>query len=285
MIIGIKATTMFRNLLLFVFLLACVHLSPLRGQPDSIQYYTSVLHHKQWDSKIKAEAALWLAKNYVNANIDTSLHYCGQCIKYAQAAHSNNYLGWAYYYRGFNLSNKGELPAAHESFFSSLSYFEQENDLRGQLDANAQIGLIYSFYGNFDNALNYLLRASDIANQLKDPVSQASAYQKLGNFYAEARNTRLASKYFEDALRYVKQTDKKMGEAVIGRELADVYIAMGELKKAEELLNTSIKISREFGFLMVVIQSLASKATSKKRQMNCLWQELYVWKLCYWLIL
>ena len=255
---------MFRNLLLFVFLLVCVHLSPLPGQPDSIQYYTSVLHHKQGNSKIKADAALWLAKKYVNANIDTSLHYCGECIKYAQAGRCIYNQSWCHYYRGFNLINKGDLPNAHEALLSSLYFFQQNKDLRGQLDANAQIGLIHSYYGNFDDALNYLLLASDYANQLKDPVSQASAFQKLGHFYSDTKNSRLATKYYEDALRYVRQTDKKIGEAVIGRELADVYTAVGQLKKAEDLLNKSITIGRENGILMVVAQSLASMATTKK---------------------
>lgn len=161
------------------------------------------------------------------------------------------------------LSTVSDYPRAMEYYLSGLRSAEEANDTLSLVNSWINLAALYSYMGDQDNALTYLLQAE-------------SANKKLGNKYIEStlQNTigeryRLLGKYPEAIKGYNKfleLTTNVADSEVAQSNLADVYTRMGNLSLAFQYGFNSLKKAKEVNDISTEawIDGILSRAYLKK---------------------
>ncbi len=181
----------------------------------------------------------------------------------------------------------GENSSALDFYKRSLSIYENLKDFHGQANLNMNIGIVTRKLGFFQDSLAYTEKALELNLLVGDRMGQSRTLVGIGNIHkytgfhekslacyadameiAEDIGDRLNSSiiktniglihalnmdfnealyYYNDALVISTEISDKEGEGEILALMGNTYRLKGELKKADELLRTSIKILNEIG--------------------------------------
>ncbi len=135
-----------------------------------------------------------------------------------------------------------DYARAMEYYLAGLHSAEEVNDTLSLINSWLNMGYLYSYMGDQDNALIYLLKAEDANKNLGNKSIESNLQNALGERY------RLMRKYPEAIIAYNKYIELSANARAseIGQSnLADVYTRMGNLPLAFQYAFSSLKTSKE----------------------------------------
>lgn len=153
----------------------------------------------------------------------------------ASAANTINSMGKAY-------SDLGEEQKALEHYQKSLPLYQEGNDKSGEATALNNIGTIYFHRGNQKIALDYYQKALALFAIVGDKSGSAIALTNLGRLYNKLEQPQTARDYFHQSLTLFQQTGSKHRKAQTLYYIASLEQEQGNLKTAQNQIETAIKI-------------------------------------------
>lgn len=146
------------------------------------------------------------------------------------------------------LDDLGEAYLENGAYTEALEVLEESIRLDEKLEARASlarsrmlIGRVYAVTGERSRAKREFDAAKEIYDEAADEVGQSDAYHKLGEWFAEEGRLRDAIRLFRRGLAIDQRHDDTLGVVRANRSLASAYRKLGDLVRAEELLDDAIE--------------------------------------------
>jgi signal transduction histidine kinase len=151
-----------------------------------------------------------------------------------------NSLGWSFYHQG--------------TLDSSIFYLQKSKIIFNNLNRKSEIikvainlSEVYVRKGEFKLALNHLLQAEKVNNQLNDIALQTDLFRQFGIVYRELKEYKQSSTYFIKAMNGFKLQNDLYRYVTTGISLSILYKNLNEFDKGIRLLNELNKTHQEAG--------------------------------------
>ncbi|CAN5263649.1 hypothetical protein BH09BAC5_BH09BAC5_07400 [soil metagenome] len=162
---------------------------------------------------------------------------------------------------------KYELYADAEK---SMVYAREANQLAKKSGDDHKVGMSTVSIGNAfllgmmipDSAMNYYLRALELAKNTNDKIVEGNALNNLGNCYKLKNKLSDAKDYYEDALVVREQIKDSTGIAATLSNLGSVYQQRGDFKKAIEYYYRALPIKEREGNQNAIVSTLNNVANA-----------------------
>ncbi len=186
---------------------------------------------------------------------DSSLYYINKATaKYKQlikeGTSSKEFckrkLGYCLYHTGINLFRQGKYKEALEKMYIALKYYEDINNYTGQANVHLNIGNIYNFNEEYDNAyLEYqeTIRLLALTNGKKIP---SMVYTNIGTIFLNKNELDSALFYFNKSLSATKINDYTISG--IYANIGLIYKKKHEYDSALTYFNNSLAIRKKIGY-------------------------------------
>ncbi|WP_417608616.1 ATP-binding protein [Owenweeksia hongkongensis] len=158
----------------------------------------------------------------------------------ASAQFNANYLGYIHW-------AKGEKEKALEIHKLCLAVFDTLNNLKGRTICHSDIGFTLNSLGRYNEALEYNLKALELATQMQDPLIITPILNNIGISYLNLKDLKKAEKYSQLSLQKAEKISQNLRTKEALANLHDVYAQMENYKMAYEThlqlkaINDSIK--------------------------------------------
>ena len=154
-----------------------------------------------------------------------------------------------------------------EYFLAELKSAEEANDTLSLINSWSNLGSNYSYMGDQDNALIYLLKAETASKKLGDKNIEAGLQASIGERY------RLMGRYPEAIIAYNKSSELGQSAVITSvneSNLADVYTRMGNLPLAFQYAFSSLKKVKDNNYSSVYgwVYGILSRAYLKKNMID-----------------
>jgi CHAT domain-containing protein len=143
---------------------------------------------------------------------------------------------------------RAELDRAFsECFDPALEIYLRNNDLRGAAITLSNISLVHFEKGDFFRFLKYQNESLEIKHRIDDLAGLSDSYRWLGIIYSHSglQNYRKALDYFSKSLEICRRIGYRLTQNDVESHLASVYMSLGELDKAIELLKELVDRDRD----------------------------------------
>ena len=152
-----------------------------------------------------------------------------------QIAHSNNNIGRLFFEQGL-------LGRSYEYFVIARSIFTALNDSIGLAYTYQSIGNLYKSQRDYSKAEDNYLKAYHIRLALGNPRDIMSAQLYLGRLYQETNQLENSIRFFELADSTGHVINDEINLAEIKTYLAESYLLIGQLDKAEAMCQEGLKV-------------------------------------------
>ena len=236
-------------LLLFLILRSAASIAQQNKTIDSL---LEVLEKQKDDTgKVKmllkemADSCLQVGKTYSSDgnNSDAMKNYFF-ALKLIKEIGNKQDIADCYFQIGMGYAGN-DLPQALEFLFSALKIYREISDHNQTYQLYIAIARIYSWQGNYSEALKYYLAHLKHAEQFGTKTRIAAANKLLGHFYNDQSNYPQALKYF---LAYHK-ISKESGDKTSGPDIVMglMHFEQGNYPEALKYYLAALKISEETG--------------------------------------
>jgi tetratricopeptide (TPR) repeat protein len=134
----------------------------------------------------------------------------------------------------------------------AIRNYHEEIGILESLQDTAKLGTVYNNLsglfkarGQLAQALEYQLKAMDIAEQAGEPLSIAISCNNLGEIYFELGYQDKALPYYRLYLEMNKKIANRMGDAFGNAGLGRIYQSRGEYPKAGKFFREALAVARE----------------------------------------
>ena len=171
----------------------------------------------------------------------------------------------------------GNFPMSLKLFRKAEESAMEINDQIGLLTIRVNMGSVYYYMNSFDTAAFYYKLVAQEAESLGKYDLQVAAYSNLSSVYFYTERLDESILYGEKALEIAKQKEDVGMQISVLNNLAGSYATINNYKKANELMDESIR-------LCDITNSLRSKLNVTKTKADILYQsgqgkEAYEWLL------
>lgn len=159
--------------------------------------------------------------------------------------------------KGLNYHYLGEYSKAIYWYEKALEISRniKDPDLQTQL---LNIGIVYRQMGINEKAIEYLYEAIEYAVRNSDKVTQASAYNALGNLYKAERDIKKAMYYSWLALEIKKQLGDWDMVAGSYNNIGSTYILLGKYDSAQVYLDSALQLKKKFSSQSSIANTLSN---------------------------
>ena len=240
------------------------------------------------DSKTLVDNYNRLAMLYAYSNVDSVLKYANKGLELARASEYQQGEGDALFYLSYGYDQTGDWEIAIENLENAILIFKETRDTISLVGSYLNLGVLYSYGTQQVKALEYIIKAKNLAETTEDGFGLPEAYTNIGSFYEYLKEYRGAYRYylkalqieeeknatdnismsnialgyiniklknFDEALKNLEQAQKLMPEIEdLHREtevmilFAYYYLEVDELDEAEAAINKAEKMIREQKF-------------------------------------
>ncbi len=159
-----------------------------------------------------------------------------------QAARLMNNMGALYY-------EQKNHPKSIEQFKKGYELATQINDLETQIRSLNNVALNFTQSGQQDSALYYAERSIKLNQDAGSPYLTSFAHRVIGDVYLASGNYDSAQSIYLRSLEMARVQGIKSFEAGILHRLGNAYLLDNKLSQAREVLEYSIVLCRENGYL------------------------------------
>lgn len=145
---------------------------------------------------------------------------------------------------GLIYADRMDYDAATKYYFEALKMFDAVNADNRAATTYTKLATIFIDEGKLGAANDFLSRANATHSQQKFIYGQVEVLNRYGLLHFSIENYDSAIYYFEKSISLGKQIDDFNGIAKSYTELADVYIEIGNIDKAEDILLSGLEYAR-----------------------------------------
>ena len=281
------------------------------GQNTKIDSLNAAYKSRPENIELEFEIGVY---HYKKGDYEKSLLTLTDVVKKSQAQKNNTLLLKAYTNLGNVYSDKGENTKALGFYQKALKIAESNSDKKNIASLLKNIGILYVTWKDFSNALDYYQKSQAIAYEIMDSSLIADCYNNKGVVYEQQQNYEEALLAYKGALDYylknnpdniameysnmaivyklkkdyassvdcnlkaidlaIKSGNKWFASAIYNN-IGNLYVELGDSKKAIDYCNKSLAIAKEISaseILINVYETLAdanAKAGDYKTAFNC----------------
>lgn len=129
----------------------------------------------------------------------------------------------------------------------AIQYFQELNDERGIADAKYAIASTYYKSDNYHLGLVNLIDCLAIYRKYNDYHNQARTLKSMGTIYEYFIDIKNAIKAYKASIDAAKLANDKNLESNAYCPLSGIYLNQGKIVKAQEMIDSAIRIKRETG--------------------------------------
>jgi tetratricopeptide (TPR) repeat protein len=142
---------------------------------------------------------------------------------------------------------QGEQAISLKHSEEAIQYFQELNDERGIADAKYAIASTYYKSDNYHLGLVYLIDCLAIYKKYNDYHNQARTLKSMGTIYEYFIDIKNAIKAYKSSIEAAKIANDRNLESNAYCPLSGIYLNQGKVIKAQEMIDSAIRIKRETG--------------------------------------
>ena len=132
-----------------------------------------------------------------------------------------------------------ELKRCYDYAYDSYQLYDQLGNKRGTAEALNLIGVVYFYYGQYEQALEYFLNAFFHLKGLEEYAIMSRVHNNLGEVYREVGNEKEALVAFEKALKISQDNQLQLNVAVILENIGEMHFINADLDTSYEYFKES----------------------------------------------
>jgi tetratricopeptide (TPR) repeat protein len=152
---------------------------------------------------------------------------------------------------GLLLMRQGHTERAGDAFRASLSHLEETGTSRGKSHVMLSLGELQLRTGKFNDGIEIVKEAIDLAKRLDETLAQASGHVLLGQLYEGKNRHQLADREFGVALRMLKKEGLNDRLAESHASYAEVLESRGDHRSASKHWKDAAKLALGSQFAQV----------------------------------
>lgn len=162
------------------------------------------------------------------------------------AADCHKILGYCYWrFSDFTLSLEHSLQA--------LTYYQAQQDLRGEADTLNSLGAVYMFNKEHQKRLECNLKCLEIRMQLGDADDISGSMNNIGETYLEMGDLAAAEKWFQDCIEFPGSTEDSQAWAF--HNLGKLYFLQQDFSRSESHFIESLRLSLDIAYHVLTTES------------------------------
>ncbi|QHW00597.1 tetratricopeptide repeat-containing sensor histidine kinase [Spirosoma endbachense] len=261
-----------KNLLLFFCLVAQVGFSQTH-RLDSLKKELGELQ-KQPDGYAKDTLIYRMIKvvmnDYVDVNLDSSVHYNTLMIKLCRAPTLQKELIYAYQFAGFLYEVKGDHYQSIEFHYKALLLAEKLKQYNRLAMSYGSLAHAYASLKEYSKATVLSKQGLSVLKMHPDARARQSILNVLGSVYRDQGKLKDALKTNQELYELAKANGDEWTESQGLHALGWVYKAMGDMPKALDHFQKALALSRKIGSIDLEGSILLNISDLYIRQSN--WQ-------------
>jgi tetratricopeptide (TPR) repeat protein len=143
-------------------------------------------------------------------------------------------------------------------FLQAAEAFERGGSRTGQANAFSNIGNAYGSLGDFDKALDYMLRALIIKQELGDEAAVLAMENNIASVYQSLGQYDLAMEYITRVVDARRQLGDEFGLSGSLNNLGSLFMDIGDQPSAERALEESLTLKRRLGHVQGIAMTVAN---------------------------
>ena len=188
-----------------------------------------------------------IAWTYVYNDPDTAIILAEKQLQLAQKTNQRKYEAIALKTIGVAYLNKDDSQKALEYLLKALKVNEEIDYKQGIGSCSNNIGTVYQYQSNYTKALEYYLKSLKISEERGDKKSMEACYSNIGLIYSNQHDYKNALDFHLKALKLCEEIGFKQGMATCYGNIGIVYGYKLDHEKALDYMLKSLKISEEIG--------------------------------------
>ena len=290
---------------IFIFILLLGIISNSQAQTNSINEWKEKLSTNKREDTVKLKSLLAISARYLNRQVDSALKYATLSKNLASKLKVRKFELEAYDYLGQALAGKGRFKEALSIFQAeekmAITAAERSQTIRNQgniyielgrttdaintyerslVIANeskdpltialtlANIAYVHRQQGNYETAINYLIKATKMAEQINHRSLMAGSYIQLALIQYGRKLYRDALSYAEQALSLYAQLDNKQGKATAYTIIGGSYSELNQNGSAAKMILEAYLINRSLGDKRQISSSAQNLAEIELKNQN-----------------
>ena len=193
------------------------------------------------------ELTIQLAKAYNEVSTDSAISLMKDLLRDRENQLTPTQKADAYSVLSNALRMQSRLAEALNEARKAYDMYELLLDTPGISAVLSNMGTIYYDRGNYQQALDYYLRALKFKEALKQINGIASLRCNIGNIYIHQKQYEQARLHYEQAQEMFIQSGNRMGIGYTYNNLGVIFEETGELEKAITAYSEAFAIDRELG--------------------------------------
>ncbi len=150
--------------------------------------------------------------------------------------------------------NIGEIYRVWERYQEALDHLQQALQIArevgyrvGEAAALNSIGLVYKALWRYQEALDHFQQTLQIAREVGPRIGEAAALNNIGLMYEAWGRLQEALDNYQEALQITQEVDDRVGEGNTPNNIGVVYKKWGRFQEALDHLQQALQIRREVG--------------------------------------
>jgi len=188
-----------------------------------------------------------IAWSYIYSNPDTAIILGQEQLQLAQKSNQKKYEGIALKTIGVSYLNKDNAQIALEYLLKALKINEEIGDKQGIGSCSNNIGAVYQYQSNYTKALAYYLKCLKISEERGDKTWIGASYSNIGLVYSNQHDYKNALDFHFKALKISQEIGNAQAVGTCYNNIGIVYISKTDYVKALEYQLKALKISEERG--------------------------------------
>lgn len=227
----------------------------------AIKFWRKVVNNKAINEKVRGKAYLGIGFAYSKANkFKEALESYKSALTTFQKANDKKAQAECLGVIGDLYFRNNLVKEAIMAYQTALSLAKEMRNRGLEADLLGNIGSVFDFIDKYDEAIDFFSRSLKLYRKIttyKSNRGEARALYDLGLAYYHAKKLGEARVHLEKALRMMKKSNDKKGDANCHAALGDIYFEQGEFDNAEKSYNRAIVFYRAnkmgYGILNILL--------------------------------
>ncbi|WP_165921850.1 tetratricopeptide repeat protein [Natronoflexus pectinivorans] len=156
-------------------------------------------------------------------------------------------LGMAYYFKAELNYSEAAWNEAIENYSAAIRYFDSLNETGRLAITYNNLGLVYSFIGEYDNSLDAYSKALALELDMGDQTAIAETYQNMANVFSAGENYDKALEFHQKALDVFLQERNDIRIAATYNNLATIFARTQKYDEASQNYLNALSTYRKLG--------------------------------------
>lgn len=186
---------------------------------------------------------------YYSGAGDSALHMYSRLIADYRALGDSGSVAACFNKAGFIYREKGDRVSAIKQYQMALDANVNNTNPLEAAGSYLNIGLIHHDQEEYDQALQYELKALTIFETIGDPARTCNALLRIGNLYGDTDDDTIAMTYYQRALALAQQVENARLTGICFNNMGGVYSRWGDHRRALALYWQALEIREKIGDL------------------------------------